>query len=232
MERATIIVDGLVQGVGFRYKVRAGAVSLGVTGYVKNLDDETVEIVAEGSKQDIESLIQKMRNFGEPVVVKGIKVSRQKATGEFRSFRIVVGDMLAEMVEGFDTGNMHFEISHRKQDQMLDKQDQMIATIQGYSEKMLDKQDQTSAEVRHLSDNLGNMMDRRFQRLEGEIRLITESGGAYFRSWFSRRPRSLECDLGPATIEITTRNAAGRDGGGAGREPHAGRAAQQPSALA
>ncbi len=215
MERATIIVDGIVQGVGFRYKVRAGAVSLGVTGYVKNLDDETVEIVAEGSKQDIESLIQKMRNFGEPVVVKGIKVSRQKATGEFRSFRIVVGDMLAEMVEGFATGNMHFEISHRKQDQMLDKQDQMldkqdqtiatiqgysekmldkqdqtiatiqgysekmldkqdqtIATIQGYSEKMLDKQDQTSAEVRRLSDNLGNMMDRRFQRLEGEIRLI------------------------------------------------------------
>ena len=204
MERATIIVDGLVQGVGFRYKVRAGAVSLGVTGHVKNLDDETVEIVAEGSKQDIESLIQKMRNFGEPVVVKGIKVSRQKATGEFRSFRIVVGDMLAEMVEGFATGNMHFEISHRKQDQMLDKQDQMldkqdqtiatiqdysekmldkqdqmldkqdqtIATIQGYSEKMLDKQDQTSAEVRRLSDNLGNMMDRRFQRLEGEIRLI------------------------------------------------------------
>ena len=165
MERATIIVDGLVQGVGFRYKVRAGAVSLGVTGYVKNLDDETVEIVAEGSKQDIESLIQKMRNFGEPVVVKGIKVSRQKATGEFRSFRIVVGDMLAEMVEGFDTGNMHFEISHRKQDQL-------IATIQGYSEKMLDKQDQTSSEVRRLSDNLGNMMDRRFQRLDGEIRLI------------------------------------------------------------
>ncbi len=204
MERATIIVDGIVQGVGFRYKVRAGAVSLGVTGHVKNLDDETVEIVAEGSKQDIESLIQKMRNFGEPVVVKGIKVSRQKATGEFRSFRIVVGDMLAEMVEGFATGNMHFEISHRKQDQMLDKQDQTIATIQGYSEKMLDKQDQmldkqdqmldkqdqtiatiqgysekmldkqdqTSAEVRRLSDNLGDMMDRRFQRLEGEIRLI------------------------------------------------------------
>ena len=212
MERATIIVDGIVQGVGFRYKVRAGAVSLGVTGaHVKNLDDETVEIVAEGSMQDIESLIQKMRNFGEPVVVKGIKVSRQKATGEFRSFRIVVGDMLAEMVEGFATGNMHFEISHRKQDQMLDKQDQTIATIQGYSEKMLDKQDQmldkqdqmldkqdqmldkqdqtiatiqgysekmldkqdqTSAEVRRLSDNLGNMMDRRFQRLEGEIRLI------------------------------------------------------------
>ena len=191
MERATIIVDGIVQGVGFRYKVRAGAVSLGVTGYVKNLDDETVEIVAEGSKQNIESLIQKIRNFGEPVVVKDIKASYQEATGEFKSFRIVIGDMLAEMVEGFATGNMHFEISHRKQDQMLDKQDQMldkqdqmldkqdqtIATIRGYSEKMLDKQDQTTAEVRSLSNNLSDMMDSRFQRLEGEIRLIKDKIG-------------------------------------------------------
>ena len=195
MERATIMVDGIVQGVGFRYKVRAGAVSLGVTGYVKNLDDETVEIVAEGSKQNIESLIQKMQNFGEPVVVKDIKVSYQEATGEFKSFRIVIGDMLAEMVEGFATGNMHFEISHRKQDQMLDKQDQTIATIRGYSEKMLDKQDQTiatirgysekmldkqdqtTAEVRSLSNNRGDMMDSRFQRLESEIRLIKDKIG-------------------------------------------------------
>ena len=198
MERATIIVDGIVQGVGFRYKVRAGAVSLGVTGYVKNLDDETVEIVVEGSKQSIESLIQKMQNFGEPVVVKDIKASYQEATGEFKSFRIVIGDMLAEMVEGFATGSMHFEISHRKQDQMLDKQDQMldkqdqmldkqdqmldkqdqtIATIRGYSEKMLDKQDQTTAEVRSLSNNLSDMMDSRFQRLEREIRLIKDKIG-------------------------------------------------------
>lgn len=195
MERATIIVDGIVQGVGLRYKIRASARSLGVTGYVKNLDDETVEIVAEGSKQNIESLIQKIRDFGEPVAVEDIRVSYQKATGEFKSFKIVIGDMLAEMVEGFATGNMHFEISHRKQDEtiseirrstdrILERQDQTIATIQGYSEKMLDKQDQmldkqdqTTSEVRSLSNNLGDMMDGRFQRLEGEIRLIKDKIG-------------------------------------------------------
>ena len=49
-------------------------------------------------------------------------------------------------------------------------------------------------------------------------RTKTESGGAYFRSWLSRRPRPLECDPGPATIEITTRNAAaaGWQRGGSG----------------
>ena len=51
----------------------------------------------------------------------------------------------------------------------------------------------------------------------------TESGVAYFRSWFSRRPRPLGCDLGPATIELTTRNAAAagwlRDGCGMAAGP-------------
>ena len=45
MERATIIVSGMVQGVGFRYTVRASAASLKISGYVKNLEDGTVEIV-------------------------------------------------------------------------------------------------------------------------------------------------------------------------------------------
>ena len=179
VERATITVVGMVQGVGFRYKVRASATSLGIKGYVKNLEDDTVEIVAEGSRQDIESPIQNMRGYDEPVVVKDVRASYQKATGEFKSFNITIGDMVTEMVEGFATYNMHFEISLRKQDeiiseirrstdhivgkqdqmldkqdQMLDKQDQTIATIQGCSDKMLDKQDQTTSEVRTLSNNL------------------------------------------------------------------------------
>ncbi len=97
--------------------------------------------------------------------------------------------------EGFATYNAHFEISHRKQDeiiseirrsadrivgkqdQMLDKQDQTIATIQGCSDKMLDKQDQTTSEVRTPSNNLGDMMNRHFQRIDGEIRLIKDKIG-------------------------------------------------------
>ena len=165
VERATITVVGMVQGVGFRYKVRASAASLGIKGCAKNLEDDTVEIVAEGSKQDIESLIQNMRGFDEPVMVEDVEVSYQKATGEFKSFNITIGDMVAEMVEGFATYNAHFEISHRKQDEIISeirrstdhivgKQDQTIATIQGCSDKMLDKQDQTTSEVRTLSNSL------------------------------------------------------------------------------
>lgn len=83
------------------------------------MEDDTVEIVAEGARQDIESLIQNMRGYDEPVMVKDVRVSYQKATGEFKSFNIMIGDMITEMVEGIATYHMHFEISLRKQDEII-----------------------------------------------------------------------------------------------------------------
>ena len=57
MSRIRIVVFGLVQGVGFRYHTCQQALALGLTGYVKNLPDRTVEIVADGSDEQLQSLI-------------------------------------------------------------------------------------------------------------------------------------------------------------------------------
>ena len=114
MERSTIIVSGIVQGVGFRYKVRAEARLLGIMGYVKNLADGSVEIVAEGTRSNIESFIQKIRDTEKPVEVDYIQVSYQKATDEFVQFGIKTGDMLTEMVEGFGTNHMLFGAFEQK----------------------------------------------------------------------------------------------------------------------
>ena len=159
MERATIIVSGMVQGVGFRYTVRASAASLKISGYVKNLEDGTVEIVAEGARQNTGLLIQNIRSAVEPAIVEDALVSYQKATGEFKSFSIMPGDILKEMVEGFATENALLVRSNEKQDGMLEKQDQTVSEIQG------------------LSNNMHDMMDRRFQRLEGDVRQIKEKIG-------------------------------------------------------
>jgi len=48
MMRATIFVRGLVQGVGFRWWVRARALELGLVGFARNLADGRVEICVEG----------------------------------------------------------------------------------------------------------------------------------------------------------------------------------------
>jgi len=53
-------VRGSVQGVGFRYYVHRAAVELGLTGYVKNLDDGRVEVFASGPPDQLAELRQRL----------------------------------------------------------------------------------------------------------------------------------------------------------------------------
>lgn len=56
-----IIVHGQVQGVGFRSFVQARALALGSVGWVRNRDEGTVEIWAEGSRDTLQRLIQQVQ---------------------------------------------------------------------------------------------------------------------------------------------------------------------------
>ncbi len=56
-----IVVEGLVQGVGFRWFVARKAETLGLRGYVKNLYDGSVEIEAEGERSLVEELIAQVK---------------------------------------------------------------------------------------------------------------------------------------------------------------------------
>lgn len=64
MEKATIVVRGRVQGVGFRWWARSQALSLGLTGYARNLDDGRVEICAQGPRESVDRLATLV---GEPL---------------------------------------------------------------------------------------------------------------------------------------------------------------------
>ncbi|MGC1273468.1 MAG: acylphosphatase [Planctomycetaceae bacterium] len=55
--RRKIIYQGRVQGVGFRAAVLSVASKFDVNGFVRNLPDGTVELVAEGSVSDVEGLL-------------------------------------------------------------------------------------------------------------------------------------------------------------------------------
>ena len=151
MQHASITVHGTVQGVGFRYIVRIAATRLGITGHVKNLDDGSVEIECEGEEERIDELVDIIKGSRKPIHVEDVKIRRADAEGKFATFRIIMGDLTSEMVEGFSTGTMYLERIDSKQDQMLDKQDQTIK------------------EIRTLSSSMHDMLDARFQKLENEI---------------------------------------------------------------
>ncbi|GEB78168.1 acylphosphatase [Sporolactobacillus inulinus] len=56
-----ILVTGRVQGVGFRYFIKQTAAQHSVNGWVRNRDDGRVEIAAEGTRQQVDAFIQKVR---------------------------------------------------------------------------------------------------------------------------------------------------------------------------
>ena len=55
--RKHIIVTGEVQGVGFRYRVSRAAAHYGVTGWVRNLPDGSVEMELEGIREDLDAVL-------------------------------------------------------------------------------------------------------------------------------------------------------------------------------
>jgi acylphosphatase len=87
MERRIYHFDGRVQGVGFRYTTQNIAMQYDVHGYVRNLRDGRVELVMEGDEQEMEhvldSLRQRMNGYIRQVVTQAAP-----ATGEFESFSI------------------------------------------------------------------------------------------------------------------------------------------------
>ena len=86
-QRKTVYYSGHVQGVGFRYTIRTLARRCDVTGFVRNLSDGRVELVAEGHPHALETLSRLIR--GEMSGhIRDVKCDTQPATGEFSGFEI------------------------------------------------------------------------------------------------------------------------------------------------
>lgn len=83
-----IIVSGKVQGVGYRYFSQMKAVQYGVTGWAKNLADNSVEIVAVGSKDQLDPFIEELR-IGNPFSkISDMKITESEVIENFHSFTI------------------------------------------------------------------------------------------------------------------------------------------------
>jgi len=87
-EQLHIQYSGKVQGIGFRQTVKTFAKELGLTGWVKNLRDGRVEILAEGTSSNLDKLIEMLKEQFEGYIL-NTDVRRQKAQGKFHDFTVV-----------------------------------------------------------------------------------------------------------------------------------------------
>ena len=86
--RAEIIVNGLVQGVGYRYYVIRNAEKLDLKGYVKNLYTGEVLTVVEGPKYLIEDLFNRLKIGPSYAHVKNASVQWSEFKNEFKRFEV------------------------------------------------------------------------------------------------------------------------------------------------
>jgi acylphosphatase len=87
-KRAHVFYSGRVQGVGFRYTAREVACGYEVTGFVRNLHDGRVEMVAEGNEEEVRAFLDAIQASQLAGYIRGADVRWAEATGEFAGFGI------------------------------------------------------------------------------------------------------------------------------------------------
>jgi acylphosphatase len=86
--RLRLRISGRVQGVCYRWYTRDTAADLGLSGWVRNLPDGAVELVAEGPREKLEQLLGWCRRGPDLARVTDIQAEWEEATGEFHQFSI------------------------------------------------------------------------------------------------------------------------------------------------
>ncbi len=82
------IVRGRVQGVGFRWFVEREAHMLGIAGWVRNNHDGSVEVLAQGTRDQLAGLHSRLREGPRAARVDNVEVSEASPTAGLNSFRI------------------------------------------------------------------------------------------------------------------------------------------------
>ncbi len=82
-----IIFSGVVQGVGFRFSARNLAAKYKIKGWVMNLSDGRVKLLAEGQREDLDNFLQDLRNEFKRYIDDDI-LQEKEASGNYKDFKI------------------------------------------------------------------------------------------------------------------------------------------------
>jgi acylphosphatase len=87
--RVSVVVHGFVQGVGFRSYVIREAQKFRITGYAKNNEDDTVQIIGEGPRDILLNFLALVKKGPSHARVSHLSIYWEKASGEFSDFSVV-----------------------------------------------------------------------------------------------------------------------------------------------
>jgi len=88
MKRLQVFFSGTVQGVGFRFTAERLARRFSVSGFVRNLEDGRVEVVAEGEEATLIDFLTAVRESGMKHYIRDVEARWSNAQGTFKGFGI------------------------------------------------------------------------------------------------------------------------------------------------
>ena len=88
MIRARLLVQGRVQGVGYRANTRRMANKLNLKGWVRNLRNGDVELLVEGHEVEVDRLIAWCHRGPTSAYISKVRIDKSEATGEFDRFAV------------------------------------------------------------------------------------------------------------------------------------------------
>jgi len=162
MKSLELLVTGDVQGVGYRYAVQKIARSFRIVGFVKNQSDGSVRIIAEGESEEVlDDFRRAIAIKSPPVLVEDVSTKNLRATGRYKSFKIVSGPLSDELQEGFRSMESQFK-DYRKE-------------FKDYHDEFRQFSGKTDENFKTLGDKYGEISDKLTRILETLEKESTET---------------------------------------------------------
>ena len=192
MEKVKATVSGSIQNVGYRAKVIDIARAFGLTGFVQNLNDGRVRIIAESDNGNLDGFLDAIRIKNTLINVDAVEVEHADATGDFDDFyKLVAGgetderldtaaEYLKKLISVTERGfsemkeEMHSAFSEMKEEMHsgFGNLDSKMNVMIEKQNEMLGQQRETTAEIRGLREDMKTYMDRKFGVIESELDMI------------------------------------------------------------
>lgn len=189
MIRVILYISGNVQHANYRSKIVSIAEKYNVKGNVQNLSDGNVKIIAEGEENDIERFIQDINIKNSLINVVEIKKEYSAPTGEYEGFYKLVseGETDARLDTAADLLKELINVTRNGFSGLEKKQDIMI-----------EKQQETMSKIDNLGVQLGNKIDQNRLEIKSEIHALRDD----FKSHFDKRLSKMEFELAEIKVKV------------------------------
>jgi len=191
MRRLTAYISGKVQKTGFRARVVSIARDFGLSGYVQNLDDGRVRVVAEGEYYDLESLLAAINIKNTLIQVADIQKEYSTATNDFQGFfKVVSGsgetdqriDQAAELLKELISVNKDVlvEIKATRDDlkaEIVGVKDQVKSSGDLLAERIDSSREEISHGIYNIRTDLRDDLKDRLIKIEADVSQLKAKTG-------------------------------------------------------